>query len=75
MVLEQSKNEKNVYFHALEARAMQSGLDLGQACGPGHLRKGHVQHIISEVCVKNRQNITVIFDIPNNAEDADVPRV
>ncbi|CAE7655314.1 pth [Symbiodinium microadriaticum] len=72
MVLEQSKNEKNVYFHALEARAMQSGLDLGQACGPGHLRKGHVQHIISEVCVKNRQNITVIFDIPNNAEAREV---
>ncbi|CAJ1352529.1 unnamed protein product [Effrenium voratum] len=74
VVLEQFKNEKNVYFHK-EARAMQLGLDFGQACGSLHLHNGHIQRIIGEVYEKNRQNITVIFDVPHNAEDADVTRV
>ena len=34
-----------------------------------------LQLIVGEVYEKSRQNITVIFDIPHNAEDADVTRV
>ena len=75
VVLEQFIKNTNVYYHALEARAMQLGSDRKQACGSLHLHKSHVQHIIGEVYEKSRQNITVIFDIPHNAEDADVTRV
>ena len=75
VVLEQFTKNTNVYYHALEARAMQLGSDRKQACGSLHLHKSHVQHIIGEVYERSRQNITVIFDIPHNAEDADVTRV
>ena len=75
VVLEQFTKKTNVYYHALEARAMQLGSDRKQACGSLHLHKSHVQHIIGEVYERSRQNITVIFDIPHNAEDADVTRV
>ena len=34
-----------------------------------------MQHIVGKVYEKSRQNITIIFDIPHNAEDADVTRV
>ena len=54
---------------------LQLGSDLDHACGSQHLSKGHIQRIVSEVYEKSRQNITVIFDIPHNAEDADVTRV
>ena len=67
-------NENNVYYHE-EARAMQLGLDLDHACGSQHLHKGHIQRIVGKVHEKSRQNVTVIFDIPHNAEDADVTRV
>ena len=74
VVLEQFIKKTNVYYHE-EARAMQLGSDRKQACGSLHLHKSHVQHIIGEVYERSRQNITVIFDIPHNAEDADVTRV
>ena len=74
VVLEQFIKKTNVYYHE-EARAMQLGSDRKQACGSQHLHKSHVQHIIGEVYERSRQNITVIFDIPHNAEDADVTRV
>ena len=75
VVLEQFMKKTNVYYHALEARAMQLGSDRKQACGQKHLGKQELQLIVSEVYEKSRQNITVIFDIPHNAEDADVTRV
>ena len=75
VVLEQFMKKTNVYYHALEARAMQLGSDLDHACGSQHLSKGHMQRIVGKVYEKSRQNITVIFDIPHNAEDADVTRV
>ena len=75
VVREQFMKKTNVYYHALEARAMQLGSDLDHACGSQHLSKGHIQRIVSEVYEKSRQNITIIFDIPHNAEDADVTRV
>ena len=75
VVLEQFIKKTNVYYHALEARAMQLGSDLDHACGSQHLSKGHMQRIVGKVYEKSRQNITVIFDIPHNAEDADVTRV
>eukprot|EP00439_Symbiodinium_sp_Y106_P022364 s9079_g2.t1 len=75
VVREQFMNKTNVYYHALEARAMQLGWDLDHACGSQHLHKGHIQHIVGKVYEKSRQNMTVIFDIPHNAEDADVTRV
>ena len=74
VVLEHFSNEKNVYYHG-EARAMQLGSDRKQACGQKHLGKQELQRIVSEVYEKSRQNITVIFDIPHNAKDADVTRV
>ena len=73
VVLEQFTKKTNVYYHALEARAL--GSDLDHACGSQHLSKGHIQRIVGKVYEKSRQNITVIFDIPHNAEDADVTRV
>ena len=75
VVLEQFTKKTNVYYHALEARAMQLGSDLDHACGSQHLSKGHMQRIVGKVYERSRQNITVIFDIPHNAEDADVTRV
>eukprot|EP00439_Symbiodinium_sp_Y106_P002553 s15593_g1.t1 len=54
---------------------MQLGSDRKQACGQKHLGKQELQRIVSEVYEKSRQNITIIFDIPHNAEDADVTRV
>ena len=75
VVLEQFMKKTNVYYHALEARAMQLGSDRKQACGQKHLGKQELQLIVSEVYERSRQNITVIFDIPHNAEDADVTRV
>eukprot|EP00439_Symbiodinium_sp_Y106_P056542 s5375_g7.t3 len=74
VVLEHFNNENNVYYHE-EARAMQLGLDLDHTCGSQHLHKGHIQRIVGKVHEKSRQNVTVIFDIPHNAEDADVTRV
>ena len=74
VVLEQFIKKTNVYYHE-EARAMQLGSDLDHACGSQHLSKGHMQRIVGKVYEKSRQNITVIFDIPHNAEDADVTRV
>ena len=74
VVLEQFMKKTNVYYHE-EARAMQLGSDRKQACGQKHLGKQELQLIVSEVYEKSRQNITVIFDIPHNAEDADVTRV
>ena len=74
VVLEHFSNEKNVCYLE-EARAMQLGSDLDHACGSQHLSKGHIQRIVGKVYEKSRQNITVIFDIPRNAEDADVTRV
>ena len=75
VVREQFMKKTNVYYHALEARAMQLGSDRKQACGQKHLGKQELQRIVSEVYEKSRQNITIIFDIPHNAEDADVTRV
>ena len=75
VVREQFMKKTNVYYHALEARAMQLGSDLDHACGSQHLSKGHIQRIVGKVYEKSRQNITIIFDIPHNAEDADVTRV
>ena len=74
VVLEQFIKKTNVYYHK-EARAMQLGSDLDHACGSQHLSSGHMQRIVGKVYEKSRQNITVIFDIPHNAEDADVTRV
>ena len=68
-------SKTKVYYHALEARAMQLGSNRKQAPAQKHLGKQEVQRIISEVYEKSRQNMTVIFDIPHNAEDADVTRV
>ena len=56
VVREQFMKKTNVYYHALEARAMQLGLDLDHACGSQHLSKGHIQRIVSEVYEKSRQN-------------------
>ena len=75
VIREQFMKKTNVYYHALEARAMQLGSDRKQACGQKHLGKQELQRIVSEVYEKSRQNITIIFDIPHNAEDADVTRV
>ena len=75
VIREQFMKKTNVYYHALEARAMQLGSDLDHACGSQHLSKGHIQRIVGKVYEKSRQNITIIFDIPHNAEDADVTRV
>ena len=75
VVLEQFMSKTKVYYHALEARAMQLGSNRKQAPAQKHLGKQEVQRIISEVYEKSRQNMTVIFDIPHNAEDADVTRV
>ena len=74
VVLEQFMKKTNVYYHR-DARAMQLGSDLDHACGSQHLSNGHMQRIVSEVYEKSRQNMTIIFDIPHNAEDADVTRV
>ena len=63
-----------MYYHR-DARAMQLGSDIDHACGSQHLSNGHIQRIVGKVYEKSRQNITVIFDIPRNAEDADVTRV
>ena len=75
VVREQFMKKTNVYYHALEARAVQLGSDLDHLCGSQHLSKGHIQRIVGKVYEKSRQNITIIFDIPHNAEDADVTRV
>ena len=75
VVLEQFMKKTNVYYHALEARAMQLGSDRKQACGSQAPQQTGLQLIVGEVYEKSRQNITVIFDIPHNAEDADVTRV
>ena len=74
VVLEQFIKKTNVYYHK-DARAMQLGSDLDHACGSQHLSSGHMQRIVGKVYERSRQNITVIFDIPHNAEDADVTRV
>ena len=74
VVLEQFMKKTNVYYHK-DARAMQLGSDLDHACGSQHLSNGHIQRIVGKVYEKSRQNITIIFDIPHNAEDADVTRV
>eukprot|EP00439_Symbiodinium_sp_Y106_P077188 s1721_g16.t1 len=74
VVLEHFMKKTNVYCHE-EARAMQLGSDRKQACGQKHLGKQELQHIVGKVYEKSRQNITIIFDIPHNAEDADVTRV
>ena len=45
VVLEQFIKKTNVYYHALEARAMQLGSDRKQACGSLHLQqKPHSAH-------------------------------
>ena len=74
VIREHFMKKTNVYYHE-EARAMQLGSDRKQACGQKHLGKQELQHIVGKVYEKSRQNITIIFDIPHNAEDADVTRV
>nr|ABI14260.1 ATPase-like protein [Pfiesteria piscicida] len=75
IVRERFMNEKNVYYHDCSARNMHLGEDRDRACGNQYLSKVHVQSIIHDVYKKTSQNITLIFDIPHNAENSDVTRV